>query len=132
MNMDLEIRNEETKDVDQVREILKATFPSDAESKLVDALRTNGKAIVSLVAAKDAQVLGHILFSPVTITPPSKSRGIGLAPVAVHPWLLRGTWSSKLLSDEFMVIRFTESEFPEESLAEKLVKCAPEFALFSV
>ncbi len=75
MNMDLQIRNEEIRDIDQVREILKATFPSDAESKLVDALRTNGKAIISLVAAKDAQVLGHILFSPVTTTPPSECKG---------------------------------------------------------
>jgi putative acetyltransferase len=30
-------------------------------------------------------VLGHILFSLVTTNPPSKLRGIGLAPVAVRP-----------------------------------------------
>jgi hypothetical protein len=31
-----------------------------------------------------------------------------------------------------MVIRFAESEFSEEGLADKLVKYAPEFALFSI
>jgi len=44
--MDFKIRDEESKDMEQVREILRATFPTDAESKLVDALRANGKAII--------------------------------------------------------------------------------------
>ena len=84
--MDFKIRSEESEDIQQVRKILKATFPTDAESKLVDALRVNHKAIISLVAiARDDQVLGHILFSPVTTTPPSQEQGIGLAPVAVRP-----------------------------------------------
>jgi len=60
------------------------TYPTDAESKLVDAVLANNKAIVSLVAFHEDQVLGHILFSPVSTTPPSEARGIGLAPVAVH------------------------------------------------
>ena len=83
-SMDFNIRNEEPKDFDQVRAILHATFPTDAESKLVDALRANGKAIISLVAAHNEEVLGHVLFSHVT-TPPSNAKGIGLAPVAVRP-----------------------------------------------
>ncbi len=83
--MSIEIRSEEIKDIETVRDILRLTFPTDAESKLVDALRANGKAIVSLVAVQDEEVLGHILFSPVTTSPPSEAKGIGLAPVAVHP-----------------------------------------------
>jgi putative acetyltransferase len=83
--MEINIRNEETKDIEQVREVLRAAFPTDAESKLVDALRANGKAIISLVAVQDEQVLGHILFSPVSLTPPSAAKGIGLAPMAVQP-----------------------------------------------
>jgi len=50
-----------------------------------DALRANGKAIILLVAERSGQVLGHILFSLVTTTPPSQEKGIGLAPVAVPP-----------------------------------------------
>jgi putative acetyltransferase len=83
--MKVKIRSEETKDIEQVREILRAAFPSDAESKLVDALRTNGKAIISLVAVDSDQVLGHILFSAVSTSPPNDAKGIGLAPVAVRP-----------------------------------------------
>ena len=83
--MEIEIRDEAVEDIEQVREILRAAFPSDAESKLVDALRASGKAVISLVAMDREQVLGHILFSPVSTTPPSGAKGIGLAPVAVQP-----------------------------------------------
>jgi putative acetyltransferase len=85
VKMDVKIRAEEPKDMDQVREILRAAFPTDAESKLVDALRINGKTTISLVAVRGAKVLGHILFSPVSTAPPGEARGIGLAPVAVRP-----------------------------------------------
>jgi putative acetyltransferase len=83
--MNFTIRDEEEKDIEQVREIVKSAFPTEAESKLVDALRENGKAIISLVAANGDEVLGHILFSPVSTTPLSDAEGIGLAPVAVKP-----------------------------------------------
>jgi putative acetyltransferase len=83
--MEIKIRKEEAEDAEHVREILRAAFPTEAESKLVDALRENGKAVISLVAIDGEQLLGHILFSPVTTAPPSDVRGIGLAPVAVRP-----------------------------------------------
>jgi putative acetyltransferase len=83
--MNINIRKEQTQDIPQVRDILCAAFPTDAESRLVEALRANGKAIISLVAIRDGQVLGHILFSPVSTSPTSPAKGIGLAPVAVHP-----------------------------------------------
>ncbi len=83
--MEYIIRNEEAKDIEQVRTVLQAAFTSDAESRLVDALRANGKAIISLVAVCAEEVLGHILFSVVTTSPPTAAKGIGLAPVAVRP-----------------------------------------------
>ena len=95
--MEIQIRNEEPWDVDAVREILRATFPTDAESRLVDALRTNGKALISLVAVSDDEVVGHILFSEVTTTPPNEARGIGLAPVAVRPDMQSREVGSKLI-----------------------------------
>lgn len=83
--MNIQIRNEEATDLEQVGAVVKAAFPTDSESRLVDLLRTNDKAVVSLVAVADHEVLGHILFSPVTTAPPGDAKGIGLAPVAVRP-----------------------------------------------
>ena len=97
--MDITLRKEEEKDMEQVREIVRAAFAGDAESRLVDALRANGKAIISLVAVKGNEVLGHILFSPVTTTPSSDARGIGLAPVAVRPAAQSQDIGSKLLTE---------------------------------
>jgi predicted N-acetyltransferase YhbS len=42
--MKIKIRNEEAKDFEQVRAILRGAFPTEAESKLVNVLRANGKA----------------------------------------------------------------------------------------
>ena len=97
--MDITLRKEVEKDMEQVREIVRAAFPGDAEGRLVDALRANGKAIISLVAVKGNEVLGHILFSAVTTTPPSDARGIGLAPVAVHPVAQSQGIGSKLITE---------------------------------
>ena len=83
--MDYIIREEQAQDVDQVRFLLRAAFSTDLESKLVDALRSNGKAVFSLVSVCGEDVLGHILFSPVTTSPPGDAKGLGLAPLAVLP-----------------------------------------------
>ncbi len=83
--MGITIRSEEARDIAQVRSVLRAAFPTQAESRLADALRENGKALLSLVATSGDQVLGHILCSPVSTSPSSEPRGMGLAPVAVHP-----------------------------------------------
>lgn len=44
-----------------------SAFPTPDEARLVAAIRAAGRATVSLVAELDGQVVGHILFSPVTI-----------------------------------------------------------------
>ncbi len=83
--MEYIIREEQAKDIEQVHALLCEAFSTDAESRLVDALRANGKAMISLVAVCAEEVLGHILFSPVTTSPLIQAKGIGLAPVAVLP-----------------------------------------------
>ena len=109
--MEFHIRHEEPDDIQQVQAILRATFPSDAESRLVDALRKNGKAIISLVGVNGENVLGHILFSPVTTTPPSSAKGIGLAPLAVHPDAQSQGIGSKLIHEGLRLCRELEFDY---------------------
>lgn len=103
--MNVTIRNEDASDIDQVRDILCKSFASDAESRLVDLLRANGKAAISLVAVTDEKVLGHILFSPVSISLPDGAppavdlKGIGLAPVAVRPDIQAHGIGSRLIRE---------------------------------
>jgi putative acetyltransferase len=52
----------------------------------VRELSAAGVSILSLVAEKDGHVVGHILFSPVTIEPfAGQVSAVGLAPMAVLP-----------------------------------------------
>lgn len=56
------------------------------EADLVDALRTSGKLLLSLVATADDRLAGHVAFSRVVIdTVDGPVGGVALAPVGVHP-----------------------------------------------
>jgi len=81
------IRSEAPADAPAVRRVHQRAFaPSPAEARLVELLRSAGKAAVSLVATFDGQVAGHILFSSVSIEhAPARLRGLGLAPLGVLP-----------------------------------------------
>ena len=79
------IRPEQSDDIPAVRRVHQAAFPSAEEADLVDRLRASGKAAVSLVALDGNEIVGHILFSPVTFDPPASVLALGLAPMAVLP-----------------------------------------------
>jgi putative acetyltransferase len=82
----LTVRPEKPEDVPAIRIVNERAFGRAAEADLVDALRRNGKAILSLVAEDDGRIVGHILFSPVTIrSNETELTGVGLAPLAVIP-----------------------------------------------
>jgi len=79
------IRPEQADDIPAVRRVHQAAFPSAEEADLVDRLRASGKATVSLVAHDGNEIVGHILFTPVTFDPPASVLAMGLAPMAVLP-----------------------------------------------
>jgi putative acetyltransferase len=80
-----EIRAEQPSDADGIRALNIAAFVGEAEAKLVDLLRKRGRNIVSLVAVEDGQVVGQVLFTELSVTPPTSFKGVGLAPLAVLP-----------------------------------------------
>ena len=81
-----EVRAANADDLDAIVEIHRAAFGRDAEADLVRRLVAAGRAAISLVAVDDEDtVLGHVLFSPVTIEEGDDGKSLGLAPVAVHP-----------------------------------------------
>ncbi len=67
-----------------VREVNLLAFGQATEADLVDALRISCNDSLSLVAAEGTAIVGHILFTPVTIDG-AKVVGMGLAPMAVLP-----------------------------------------------
>ncbi len=80
------VRDEAPGDADAVRDVVARAFEQSAEAVLVDALRKAGKATISLVAERDGRIIGHVLFSPVTLAEaPHAPFASGLAPLAVLP-----------------------------------------------
>ena len=79
------VRQERAEDLKAIREVNLRAFAQPQEADLVDKLRRNCDDLLSLVAVRQDQVVGHILFSPVTIeTGDATLGGMGLAD-AIHP-----------------------------------------------
>jgi putative acetyltransferase len=91
----IEIREEHPDDVAAVREVNRRAFGQDQESNIVDALRTNGAALLSLVATVDGQVVGHIMFSPLTVA--ENVKAVALGPMAVAPEYQRQGIGTRLI-----------------------------------
>lgn len=83
------IRNETASDIDAIAEVTIAAFKTlpisnHTEQFIINSLRVADVLTISLVAEIDGQVVGHIAFSPVTISDGSTG-GYGLGPVSVLP-----------------------------------------------
>ncbi|MHB8093121.1 MAG: GNAT family N-acetyltransferase [Syntrophales bacterium] len=89
MNPKIVIRNERPDDVCVITEVTIAAFKTLAishhtEQFIIEALRAAKALTVSLVAETDSHVIGHIAFSPLTISDGTRS-WYGLGPVSVLP-----------------------------------------------
>ncbi len=83
------IRNETIADIEAITEVTIAAFQNLAISQhteqfIIEALRSANALKISLVAEMDGRVVGHIAFSPVTISDGSPN-WYGLGPVSVSP-----------------------------------------------
>jgi putative acetyltransferase len=80
------VRPERPQDQPVVRRIHERAFGQPLEAELVDRLRTACPDALSLVAEAEAEVVGHILFTPVIVeSDGGHVLGMGLAPMAVVP-----------------------------------------------
>jgi putative acetyltransferase len=90
-----EVRDEQAADVQAIREVNRQAFGQEHEGRIVDALRDNGGATLSMVAVVDGRVVGHIMFSPATVGP---VLGVALGPMAVVPARQREGVGSQLVT----------------------------------
>jgi len=83
-----------------IRAIHLLAFPTSQEADLVESLRGNGAATLSLVAEYQGAVVGHVMFSPVQIGDgPAAVDGLALAPVGVLPHRQNQGIGSQLIRD---------------------------------
>ncbi len=84
------IRPEEPRDRDAIRDVHVRAFGQPNEADLVDALRPGTVSLVAEIGG----VVGHILFSPITV---GGAPAIALAPMAVLPEFQRRGIGSALV-----------------------------------
>ncbi|TAK45606.1 MAG: N-acetyltransferase [Betaproteobacteria bacterium] len=89
MKPEVTIRNETDADIDAITQVTIAAFKTleishHTEQFVVAALRATRALTISLVAEVDSRVIGHIAFSPVTISDGTRN-WYGLGPVSVLP-----------------------------------------------
>jgi putative acetyltransferase len=97
-NVSMLIRPETNSDCQGIRRLNQAAFETDAEADLVDALREGGFVEVSLVAEKNGEIVGRILFSRLPIiTIDGAVEAVSLAPMAALPSHQRQGIGSKLV-----------------------------------
>ena len=83
------IRNETISDIAAINEVTIAAFKNlpisnHTEQYIINALRNANVLTISLVAEVNGKVVGHIAFSPVTISDGSLN-WYGIGPVSVLP-----------------------------------------------
>jgi putative acetyltransferase len=120
------IRAERPGDAKGIRAVHVAAFGREAEANLVDQLRQDNLATASIVAEEEGAIVGHILFSPVTIECEGRLNGrcnaLGLGPMAVLPDCQRRGIGSDLIKTglaacrdggvDFVVVRGHPAYYP--------------------
>ena len=102
------IRPAEPADAAGIRAVHEAAFPTALEADLVEALVRDGDAIVSLVDARQGEIVGHVLLSRMTVSGDGQDmRALGLAPVGVRPGFQGGGIGSGLIEAALAIARST-------------------------
>jgi putative acetyltransferase len=82
----MDVRAEKPEDINAIHQVNSKAFGRENEAVLVDQLRGTASTF-SFVAVQSNQIIGHIFFSPVTVSGNDSSSllVLGLAPIAVLP-----------------------------------------------
>lgn len=92
-------RPEEPMDYAAVYEVNASAFETPAEANLVGVLRKEAHPYISIVAEEDGEIVGYIMFSPVTLSDHADLKIMGLGPVAVLPERQRRGIGSSLVTE---------------------------------
>ena len=107
--MNIVIRREIKSDVQAISEVTRAAFENHpysnhTEEFIINALRDSKALTISLVAVAGNKVVGHIAFSPVTISDGSPD-WYGLGPISVLPELQKQGIGKSLIHEGLSLLK---------------------------
>jgi putative acetyltransferase len=119
---------------EQVRKVSEAAFGRSDEADLIDRLRADGAVLLSLVAELDGQVVGHILFSRMTVeTAHGSVAAVSLAPMAILPGHQGRQIGSQLVrlglsglrdrGERIVIVLGHEHYYPRFGFSSELARC---------
>lgn len=114
MNPKIVVRLETQADVEAISEVNIAAFRNlpislHNEQFIIQALRAAKALTISLVAEKEGRVIGHIAFSPVTLSDGTQN-WYGLGPVAVLPAYQRKGIGKALVQEGLTRLRAIQAQ----------------------
>lgn len=122
--MPVTVRAAVSADLEAIRAVHRAAFPTDDESRLAALIVERRNDRISLLATLDERPVGHVLFSPATVEwdggEPTSLSALGLGPMAVVPEFQRQGIGSELIrrgladcriADCELVVVFGSAEF---------------------
>jgi putative acetyltransferase len=100
------IREATEADFSEIAALTRAAFGGEYEVELIEKLRAARLMIVSLVAAQEGAVVGHILFSELGVEVDGRTvKTVALAPMAVRPDRQRRGGGSSLVERGLRALR---------------------------
>ncbi|MFC1904828.1 GNAT family N-acetyltransferase [Chloroflexota bacterium] len=100
------IRLETPEDAAAVRRLNEDAFGGTDEADIVDKLRSRQASTLSLVAADTDKIVGHILFSPVTI----ESEGTGFEAIALAPMAVLTAYQKSGIGSQLVRVGLEECQ----------------------
>jgi putative acetyltransferase len=105
------VRPAEPRDAAAIRAVHLAAFPTPLEADLVEALGRDGDVVISLVAERCGEILGHVLLSRMRVSGDGRPyRALGLAPVAVLPGFQSSGIGTALIESAIGIARASGEE----------------------
>lgn len=81
----LRLVDETSGDTDAIHALTAAAFGREVEAAIVDLARRANDITWSIVALDDGTLVGHVMASPMTLTPDPGLRCIAIGPISVAP-----------------------------------------------
>ena len=93
------IRWEKEADKVAIQAVNESEFDATTEANLVTTSREQAQPVISLIAEDKGTIVGHIMFSPVTLIEHPEPKIMGLSPMAVVPERQREGIGSALIHE---------------------------------